>query len=205
MDSYANAPESGRPSGMSNAEWVAALRGGDPQTQAAAWARAGRLARRVVGRFFGPGLDPGDLVQDVLLRLSMRLHELRDPDSLTAFIAGVALGVARNQARRARLRRMVGLTPTGEAPEVQVGAADMEARDGLRRFYAILDQASAEDRSLFVARFLEKMEMVEIATAHGLSFGTAKRRMARAIDRLGRRISRDPALAGYLERVGGLT
>jgi len=135
----------------------------------------------------------------------MRLHELRDPDSLTAFIAGVALGVARNQARRARLRRMVGLTPTGEAPEVQVGAADMEARDGLRRFYAILDQASAEDRSLFVARFLEKMEMVEIATAHGLSFGTAKRRMARAIDRLGRRISRDPALAGYLERVGGLT
>lgn len=201
----ANAPEFGRPSGMSNAEWAEALRASDPQLQAAAWARAGRLARRVVGRFFGPGLDPGDLVQDVLLRLAMRLHELRDPDSLSAFIAGVALGVARNQARRARLRRMVGLTASGEAPDMAVGQSDMEARDGLRRFYSILDQASAEDRSLFVARFLEKMEMAEIATAHNLSFGTAKRRVARAIDRIGRRISRDPALAEYLERAGGLT
>jgi RNA polymerase sigma factor (sigma-70 family) len=189
---------------MSNAEWVEALRGGDPLAQAAAWSRVGRLARRVVGRFFGPGLDPGDLVQEVLLRLAMRLHELRDPDSVAAFIAGVALGVARNQARRARLRRMVGLTPTGEAPEVAVAELDLGARDGLRRFYAILDQASAEDRSLFVARFLEKMEMAEIAAAHGLSFGTAKRRMARAIDRIGRRIQRDPGLAEYLARVGGL-
>jgi DNA-directed RNA polymerase specialized sigma24 family protein len=103
------------------------------------------------------------------------------------------------------LRRMVGLTPTGEAPEVAVAELDLSARDGLRRFYAILDQASAEDRSLFVARFLEKMEMAEIAAAHGLSFGTAKRRMARAIDRIGRRIQRDPGLAEYLARVGGLT
>ena len=189
---------------MSNAEWVQALRGGDPLAQAAAWARVGRLARRVVGRFFGPGLDPGDLVQDVLLRMATRLHELRDPDSLAAFIAGVALGVARNQARRARLRRMVGLTPTGDAPEVAIAESDMEARDGIRRFYAILDQASAEDRSLFVARFLEKMEIADIATTHGLTFGTAKRRMARAIDRIGRRIQRDPGLADYLARAGGL-
>src|SRR6185503_4190755 len=144
-----------------------------------------------------------DLVQEVLLRLAMRLHEPRDPDSLAAFVAGVALGVARNQARRARLRRMVGLTLTGEAPEVAIAESDMEARDGIRRFYAILDQASAEDRSLFVARFLEKMELAEIAAAHGMSFGTAKRRMARAIDRIGRRISRDPELAEYLERSGG--
>jgi RNA polymerase sigma-70 factor (ECF subfamily) len=201
----ANASEVGRTSGTSDAELVAALRSGDPAAQAAAWARLGRLARRVVGRFFGPGLDPSDMVQEVFIRVFARLDELRDPACVRGFVIGIALGVARNQARRARLRRMVGLTTSGDAPEVLIGSADMEARQVVRRLYVILDDARAEDRSLFVARFMEKMEMTEIAEAHKMSFGTAKRRVARAIERITRRIARDRVLADYLNRAGGLT
>jgi RNA polymerase sigma-70 factor, ECF subfamily len=190
---------------MSDVELVAALRTGDAFAQAAAWARIGRLARRVVGRFFGPGLDPADLVQEVLLRLLARLDELRDPECVRGFVVGIALGVARNQARRARLRRMVGLSPSGALPDIPVDAADMEARQAIRRFYDILDAARAEDRSLFVARFLEKLEMTEIARAHNLAFGTAKRRMARAVDRIGHRIARDRVLADYFNQRGGFT
>ena len=188
---------------MTGAELVRALREGDALAQAAAWARVGRLARRIVGRFFGPGMDPADLVQEVLLRLAGRLNELRDPESINGFVVGIALGVARNQARYARLRRLVGLTSTGDAPEVMFAAADMEARDAVRRFYAILDTARAEDRSLFVARYLEKLEVTEIAVAHDLSLGTTKRRMTRAFERIGKRIARDEVLAGYLGRTGG--
>jgi RNA polymerase sigma factor (sigma-70 family) len=162
------------------------------------------LAHRVVRRFFGPGIDPADLVQEVFLRLVPRLDELKEAEDLHRFVIGTALGVARNQARRARFRRAVGFSPSGELPEIAVGAADMEAREAVRRFYDVLDDARAEDRSLFVARFLEKMDMNEIACAHGLSFGTAKRRVARAIERIGARIARDHLLAEYLNRGGVL-
>lgn len=198
----ANLPESNRASAMSGTELVHALREGDALAQAAAWARVGRLARRIVGRYFGPGLDPADLVQEVLMRLAARLDELRDPESINGFVVGIALGVARNQARYAKLRRLVGLTPTGDSPEVTVAAADMEARDAVRRFYAILESARAEDRSLFVARYLEKLEVTEIAVVHAMSLGTTKRRMARAVERIGKRIARDQVLAGYLSSGG---
>lgn len=199
-----NAPEAGRPTTSADVELLAGLRSSDPVARAAAWARVGRLAHRVVRRFFGPGLDPADMVQEVHLRLFPRLHELVDGEDLRRFVVGTALGVARNQARRARIRRLVGFTSSGDLPDVPVAAADMEARQAIARFYAILDNARSEDRSLYVARFLEQMDMVEIATAHGLAFGTAKRRLARAVERIGRHIARDRSLAEYLNRVGGL-
>jgi RNA polymerase sigma-70 factor (ECF subfamily) len=189
---------------MSDVELVAALRSDNAAAQAAAWARLGRLARRIVGRFFGPGLDPSDMVQEVFVRVFARLDELRDPASVRGFVVGIALGVARNQARRARLRRMVGLTTSGDSPEVVIASADMEARQVVRRLYVVLDGARAEDRSLFVARFMEKMEMNEIAQAHNMSFGTAKRRVGRAVERITRRMARDRVLADYLNRTGGL-
>jgi RNA polymerase sigma-70 factor, ECF subfamily len=202
----ANAPESPSPwaSGTTDADLVDALRSGDAVAQAAAWGRLGRLARRVVGRFFGPGLDPADLLQEVFIKLLSRLDELRDPACVRGFVIGIALGVARNQARRAKVRRLVGFTSSGDLPDIPVAAVDMEARDAVRRLYAILDDSRTEDRSLFVARFLEKMEMTEIAEAHGMAFGTAKRHLTRAIDRISRRIARDPVLADYLNRSGGL-
>jgi len=76
----------------------------------------------------------------------------------------------------------------------------MEARQAMQRLYAALNRASALDRSLYVARYLEKMEVEEVALAHDLSFGTAKRRLARATARLNRILERDAALVAYLDR-----
>jgi RNA polymerase sigma-70 factor (ECF subfamily) len=93
----------------------------------------------------------------------------------------------------------VRLTPTGELPEAPTAGPDIEAREALRRLYAILDGVGVQDRSLFVSRFLEKMEIAEVAIAHGLSYGTAKRHVARAIARISRRMERDPMLVKYLD------
>ena len=81
-----------------------------------------------------------------------------------------------------------------------VPGSDVEARQAMQRLYAALNRASALDRSLYVARYLEKMEVEEVARAHDLSFGTAKRRLARATTRLNRIIERDAVLAAYLDR-----
>jgi DNA-directed RNA polymerase specialized sigma24 family protein len=39
---------------------------------------------------------------------------------------------------------------------------------------------------------------MDIAAAHGLSFGTAKRRLARATRRVSAKMRRDPVLADYV-------
>jgi RNA polymerase sigma-70 factor (ECF subfamily) len=187
---------------IDDAELVAALRAGDERAYTVAWIELGPMVRRLVTRFFGTNADAPDLSQEVFLRLFRRINELRNPSGLRGFVVGICLGVARNELRRVRVRRWVRLTHSGELPDVGVSGPDLEARQALRRLYAILDQVSAHDRSLFVARFFEKMEIAEVAVAHGLSYGTAKRHVARATTRINKRLERDPLLAKYLDSRG---
>jgi RNA polymerase sigma-70 factor, ECF subfamily len=194
-----------RRTAIDDAELVAALRAHDERAYTVAWIELGPMVRRLVTRFFGTGADAHDLSQEVFLRLFRRIDELRNPSGLRGFVVGICLGVARNELRRVRVRRWVRLTPSGELPDAGVAGPDLEARQALKHLYAILDQVSAQDRSLFVARFFEKMEIAEVATAHGLSYGTAKRHVARATSRINKRIERDPLLAKYLDGNATLT
>ena len=199
-ESKLNPPERARRSTLDEVALVAALKAGDERAYTLAWAELGPMVRRLVSRFFGPGAEPLDLSQEVFVRFFRRIDELRNPEGLRGFLAGICLGVARNEARRMRVRRWVSLTSAGVLPDVAVPGTDVEARQAMQRLYAALNRASALDRSLYVARYLEKMEVEEVARAHDLSFGTAKRRLARATTRLNRIIERDAVLAAYLDR-----
>ena len=202
VESKPSGPDKARRGSPDEAALVAALQAADPRAYGRAWAEYGPMVRRLVSRFFGPGAEPLDLSQEVFVRFFRRIDELRNPEGVRGFLAGICLGVARNEARRMRVRRWVTLTPAGTLPNVAVPGADLEGREAVRRLYAVLDKASALDRSLFVARFLEKMEVEEVARVHDLSFGTAKRRLARAVARLNRIMQRDEALLVYLEAPG---
>src|SRR5438045_1493495 len=70
-------------------------------------------------------------------------------------------------------------------------AADPLAREAVARLFGVLAAVGAEDRSLFVARYVEEMELADVAEAHGLSFSTARRRLDRAWTRVRARAARD--------------
>lgn len=181
-------------------ELVAAARAGDGRAFETIVLRYAPTVERLIRRFFGPGPDHPDLCQEVFIRLFSRLGELRSGSTLRGFVFSIALGVSRNELRRARLRRFVGLDDDDrERPELATGALDEEAREAARHLYAVLETLGADDRSLFVARFIEKLELAELATIHGFSYGTAKRRVARLAERMGHRLRRDPVLARYAE------
>jgi len=127
-----------------------------------------------------------------------RLDELREPAALPGFIIGITLGVARNEVRRRRIRSIVGLVAPSEWPAVAASEMQDEARETVRALYRLLDSLSAEDRSLFVARYVERMEMTDVATTHRLSLSTAKRRLARLALRVDTRMRSEPALAEYV-------
>jgi RNA polymerase sigma-70 factor, ECF subfamily len=178
---------------------AAALTAREPQAATIAWTRLSPLVLRLLRRYFGPGADRQDLCQEVFLRFFSRIDELRDQAALRSFLIGITLGVAQNEVRRAKVRRWIFLTQTGDLPDAPIASSDPEAREATVRFYRILASVGAEDRTLFVTRYVEKMEVSEIADAIGRPLSTTKRRLARATRRIAARMSSDPALADYVQ------
>ena len=199
----------GKSSGTDEGDDVAlakALIRGDPQATFVAWTRLHGLAVGTLRRLAGPGGDVDDLAQEVFLRFFRQVPKLRDPKALRSFLIGICLRVVRGELRQRWLRRFLRLTDSGESPEssglARWGAGDghdaSDAREIVRRYYAILDRLTIDERSLYVARHVERLPLVEVAALHGLSDSTARRRLLRVARRVEAMVERDPALAGYL-------
>jgi RNA polymerase sigma factor (sigma-70 family) len=79
---------------------------------------------------------------------------------------------------------------------------DTDAREVLTHLYALLERLSVKDRTIYTLRYIEGLEQAEISEVLGVSVSTVRRKL----DRLGKRISSlmrsDPALHGYLRRMG---
>jgi RNA polymerase sigma-70 factor (ECF subfamily) len=187
---------------VTDAVLVQAARAGDRRACFVIWSRYTGMVERLVRRFFGPGPDYQDVCQEVFLRVFRRLGEVREPAALAGFVVSVTLGVARNQARRRRIRSIVGLSSDEVLPHLATPAVPGEAREAARSLYQLLDKLSAQDRSLFLARFVEKMEIAEVAAAHGMSHSTTKRRLACLVKRMHERLRRIPALRDYVDDGG---
>lgn len=185
----------------SDAALVAAARRGEPRASFRIWSKYAPFVLRLVRGYFGPDADRSDVAQEVFLRVFSRLDELREPDALRGFIAGICLGVARNMSRRARIRAVLRLSPHEDHTEPSVSATEGEARQTLRHLTLLLNAASAEDRSYFVARYVEKLEMSEVAQAHRVSIGTAKRRLASMTVRIEAAMAQDPVLTEYVGKL----
>jgi RNA polymerase sigma-70 factor (ECF subfamily) len=186
----------------SDAGLVRAARAGDRRACFAIWSKYAALVQRLVRRFLGPGPDYADICQEAFLRIFKRLDELREPAALRGFVVSIALGVARNESRRRRIRAIVGLVPDEVLPAAPTLPGQDEAREAARALYRLLSTLSAEDRSLFVARFIEKLELTEVAVAHTMSPSTAKRRLARLVARVNTRLKSNPVLMEYVGPLG---
>jgi len=183
--------------GEADAALAAALIEGRPEAPRQAWTQLEPLVWWTLARRY-PSLAfcHQDLRQEVFLRLFARIRELRDRRALRPFVLGICMGVAQNELRRATHRRIelpIDLheseTPGREPP--------VEARQAIAGLDLVLARSNAQDRALFVARHVEKRGVEEIAELAGWSVGSTKRRLARATERVGLRLRREPALADY--------
>jgi RNA polymerase sigma-70 factor, ECF subfamily len=179
-----------------------ALVRGDGDAPYRAWLRFEPVARGYLRRLVGPGLDEDDLCQEAFLRFFGRVKTLSDPNAVRAFLFAVCLRVSRKELRRRWLRRWLRLTDDGTLPEREADSAgvrgredDVEARNAVARYYAILDGIGGQGRSLFVSRFIEGLALVDVARLHGLSVSTTQRRLGRVAKRIQAMVRRDPLLA----------
>lgn len=185
----------------SDEELAVALGRGDPKASRTVWIRYSPLVRGILRRSLGPEHEVEDIVQDVFLRIFDKIRSLRNPAALKAFIISVTVLSTRYEIRRLRVRRWVRLASTPEEMEVKVSHADVESRQVLVQFYRVLDRINTRDRTAFVLRFIEGMNLAEVSTALGVSTATARRCLGRARQRVALLSRRDPVLAEYIARL----
>jgi RNA polymerase sigma-70 factor (ECF subfamily) len=151
----------------------------------------------------GPTAEVDDLLQETFLLLFRDVPNLRHDGALVGFVRMTAVNVARTHRRALRLRRLFGLLPTRESvPDTPTGSADPKTRVAVRRLYELLDRFPDKERTALVLRYIEGLELAEVAEATGASLATIKRRIARAVDRLRLRGRQDSLLSEYLVGVG---
>ncbi len=183
----------------SDTELVLAARTGDPGAAPVIWRRYSGLVRAcVLSRSGIQNID--DLVQEAFFRLFARLNRMRDPGALRGFLIGITLRLTATELRR-RGRCRWKLTATGELPErcEAVGNTGPD-REALWRFGAILGALSEPLRRIFILRYVDKLELVDVAAAMNISVPTVKRHLGRATGHVAAMVEREPALADYLQR-----
>src|SRR6478735_1578960 len=139
----------------------------DPRAPRVLWQRYSPMVFRMLRRTLGADHDLDDLAQEVFLCVFEKVRGLREPKALKAFVISVTVLTARHELRRRWVRRWVRLSRKSDAAETQVVSTDTDAREALGRFYEILDRVNVNDRTAFVLRYMEGLELTEVAAALG--------------------------------------
>jgi RNA polymerase sigma-70 factor (ECF subfamily) len=174
---------------------VAMLVDGDVCAPRFVWQKFAPMVQRMLRRAFGPDYEIDDLTQEVFLVLFKRAHTLREAQALRAFVIAITAHTIRYELRRKTARRWLRF---GEPMVAKAVDADLDAREALKRLYLILDRLSSHDRTAFVLRFMEGLEVAQVARALGTSLATTKRRLSHAWSRVVTHAQRDDALIEYL-------
>jgi len=131
------------------------------------------------------------LTQETFLRAWNARQSFREDCSVSTWLMRIALNLARDHTRTGRFRFWKRVATTAvEASEVasslpsRQGSAETHliARQRVENIWGTVGRLSQRQRSIFLLRFMEEMEIPEIAAATGLPLGTVKSHLYRAID-----------------------
>ena len=178
---------------------------GDAAATLAIWDSYAPLVRGLLRRVFGPEDEVEDAVHDVFVRLLESVGQVRDGNALRSYIVTIALNTARAELRRRKVRRDFGPGSGGAASRLANPTADRVMSDrpaaqvAAARLFRLLDAIPQEERLMLILRYVEEMELSEVAEASGVSLATVKRRLSKAAARIVARAKRDAILTEYVD------
>jgi len=131
------------------------------------------------------------LTQETFLRAWTARESFREDCSVATWLIRIALNLARDHTRTGRFRFWKHVSTN--AIDVADVAASVPTRDGSAESHLIAQQQvaliwetvanlSGRQRTIFLLRFLEEMDIPEIAAATGLPLGTVKSHLYRALN-----------------------
>lgn len=170
-----------------------------PQAQQLAWERYLPMVSRMVYRAYGRGQDSEDVIQEIFLCVYRRVHTLRDPMALRAFVIAITHRTLSFELRKRRARQLLTDDGAAEGLEDKLSeSASPEAQHALSILRRLLSRLRLRDRRAFELRYLGGMNADEVAEALGVSAPTARRSFSRARRRLNLWASRHPILADFM-------
>jgi RNA polymerase sigma-70 factor, ECF subfamily len=184
---------------IDDAALVTAMRRGDPSAPASIYDRHAAAVRRVLARVLGVDQELPDLLHEVFAQAFTSIHKLRDDDRLGPWLIGIAVFTAHACIRRRKRQRWLRFFAPEEMPEVVAPEVEAGAQAAARQVYAVLDRLPAQERIMFALRWLDGMELQEIADACGVSLATAKRKLHKARERFDVLARRDPILREWVD------
>jgi RNA polymerase sigma-70 factor, ECF subfamily len=135
--------------------------------------------------------EADNLTQECFLRAYQNLPSFRGESSLETWLLRIAANLARDHSRNRKAsfwRRLLGLddeAENGAAAHVPSADASPEqvllAREDVRAVWDVANQLSQQQRAVFLLRFVEEMELTEIADSLGLQVGSVKTHLFRAL------------------------
>jgi RNA polymerase sigma-70 factor (ECF subfamily) len=130
------------------------------------------------------------LTQETFLRAWNARATFRSDCSISTWLIRIALNLARDHTRTNRFRFWKHVSTTAvdvtevasSLPDHQRSAeAQLIAREQVESIWNTVAGLSARQRSVFLLRFVEEMDIPEIAIATGLPVGTVKSHLYRAL------------------------
>jgi RNA polymerase sigma-70 factor (ECF subfamily) len=150
-------------------------------------------------RVLGSNRDMDDLLQDTFIQVFASLRGFRGEARLSTWIDRIAVRVAyRYLSRKAANGPVLELVDEDDAGSGGDPQRRMIARDGVRRFYAALDDLSAASRIAFTLHELDGRSIAEVAACTGASETATKLRIWRARRALHKMAAGDPLLSEFL-------
>jgi RNA polymerase sigma-70 factor (ECF subfamily) len=189
-------PQAFRPD---DAALVAAVRRGDDVARRLLFDRHALHVTRVLARLLGAGEELSDLVHDVFLIALRDLERLNEPASLKAWLTAVTVNMARAHIRKKVRRRWLRFFSPDELPDAAAPIATSDIREATRRVYHTLETLPEDERIAFALRFIDGMELTDVAEACNVSLATVKRRLDRAEAKFVARAQKDVVLSGWLK------
>lgn len=153
-----------------------------------------RLYKAKVFRFVAFSVADRDaadsITQDCFLKAHLTRHQFRGDCSISTWLMRIAFNLVRDHTKSQKFRfwKIAAATaidaqdlsqhlPSGDSS----AEAQVIARERVEIVHRTLQKLSDRQRSVFVMRFVEEMELSDIATATGMSLATVKTHLYRAV------------------------
>jgi RNA polymerase sigma-70 factor, ECF subfamily len=134
--------------------------------------------------------EAASITQDCFLRAYQTRVQFRGQCAVSTWLLQIAYNLVRDRTRTRKFQfwRRDRVSPidvselAGQlASEASSSESQLLARERVEQVWAVLAELPPRQRSVFILRFVEEMELPEIATATGMNLATVKTHLYRAL------------------------
>ena len=177
---------------------VRGILAGHPGAVATLYRRYAAHVRNILVRILGIDQELRDIQHDAFVRALQSIASLRDTGALKAWLTGVAVFTAKTWIQRRQRNRWLRFLPDEELPEREAPLVPGETREAVHATYRALAKLPADERVAFSLRFIDGMEIADLAAACDVSVSTIKRRLVKAERHFREAARKYPVLAEWL-------